>query len=206
MFLLPGLLIDIASVILGGGLTFTGYAGVLIKILQTGEQSDQPTSATFGMWTFNNANPYFSSWVNVIKATLIISLIIFVIGVLYVGCRAGARNLYDTSKARWGQTWQAPLLIAVVSYFNVFLYANLDGGGYFQGQGGYAGLEPASWVPLLMAVWAFLAEVIGMTFGRNMVLAMPGVWRFFLPGCVQVAQAPGATINPVSSQNAAKVE
>ena len=168
---LPTVIVDVSSILMGGGVTAEGSASGLFG------GSSSSYNGLVSLWTTKDySNP--TSWV------FILLFLVFIAAALYVGCRAAARNIYDPARAQWKDTWQAPVFVLVLGLLVSFLFCNLSASGSILGIGGSASLMPTVWTPLLAAVWTFLIEVTGITFGQNIVRSQPNMWKFFVPGCV----------------------
>lgn len=118
---------------------------------------------------------------------------LFLLATFYIALRETARNMYDPYYAGWQHTWKAPVAAMVFWLAAEFLFT------YFAA--GYASssmsMTAPMWYFLVAGIWAFLIEVITMTFGPTLVASLPGMWRIIVGGTVQ--QTPQNVVDYVKS-------
>ncbi len=190
LLFLPTVIVYFSSLLIGGGVTGLGSAASLYGM-------GLPVTSPFHSWSGSSAQTV-SIWAagnsfSTMSWGILLLFIVFIVAALYVGCRAAARNIYDPARARWKDTWQAPLFVLVLGFVVTLLFCSLSMHGSIFGFKGSATLRPALWTPLLAAVWTFLIEVVGLTFGQNIVRSQPKMWKIFVPGCVAVDSASQKT-------------
>lgn len=125
-------------------------------------------------------------------------LVVFLLVTFYVALRAAARNIYDPAYMGWQHSWKAPVTVMVLWLVTLFLGMNISEGASTTGAiqsalssfGGSSysaemSISPAVWYFLVAGVWAFLIEVVALTFGRSMVVSMGGLWKIFVGGTVR---------------------
>ena len=117
---------------------------------------------------------------------LILLVVVFVVATFYIALRASARNMYDRAYADWKHSWKSPV-VAVVAWLIMSLsFVSWNVTAAIASQGSYAmTFGPAMWFFLVAAIWAFLIEVVALTFGPSLVVSMPGLWKCFVGGTVQ---------------------
>lgn len=122
-----------------------------------------------------------------------ICFVLFLLATFYIALRETARNMYDPYYAGWQHTWKAPVAAMVFWLAAEFLFT------YFAA--GYASssmsMTAPMWYFLVAGIWAFLIEVITMTFGPTLVASLPGMWRIIVGGTVQ--QTPQNVVDYVKS-------
>lgn len=122
-----------------------------------------------------------------------ICFVLFLLATFYIALRETARNMYDPYYAGWQHTWKAPVAAMVFWLAAEFLFT------YFAA--GYASssmsMTTPMWYFLVAGIWAFLIEVITMTFGPTLVASLPGMWRIIVGGTVQ--QTPQNVVDYVKS-------
>lgn len=144
---------------------------------------------------------------------LILLVVVFVVATFYIALRASARNMYDRAYADWKHSWKSPV-VAVVAWLIMSLsFVSWNVTAAIASQGSYAmTFGPAMWFFLVAAIWAFLIEVVALTFGPSLVVSMPGLWKCFVGGTVQAtpqnvrdyvtacsAKAPAAPAAPAAA-------
>ena len=122
-----------------------------------------------------------------------ICFVLFLLATFYIALREIARNMYDPYYAGWQHTWKAPVAVMAFWLAAEFLFT------YFAA--GYASssmsMTAPMWYFLVAGIWAFLIEVITMTFGPTLVASLPGMWRIVVGGTVQ--QTPQNVVDYVKS-------
>lgn len=122
-----------------------------------------------------------------------ICFVLFLLATFYIALRETARNMYDPYYAGWQHTWKAPVAVMTFWLAAEFLFT------YFAA--GYASssmsMTAPMWYFLVAGIWAFLIEVITMTFGPTLVASLPGMWRIIVGGTVQ--QTPQNVVDYVKS-------
>lgn len=122
-----------------------------------------------------------------------ICFVLFLLATFYIALRETARNMYDPYYAGWQHTWKAPVAVMAFWLAAEFLFT------YFAA--GYASssmsMTAPMWYFLVAGIWAFLIEVITMTFGPTLVASLPGMWRIIVGGTVQ--QTPQNVVDYVKS-------
>lgn len=125
----------------------------------------------------------FAADLNDSRWTLIVVVVVFVIATLYIALRASARAIYDRTYVTWSHSWKSPAAAAVIWLVLTFVVASWNATISVPSQGQYAvTLAPAAWFFLVAAVWAFLIEVVPLTFGPSLLAAIPGTWKLFAGG------------------------
>ncbi|MEK0279165.1 heme utilization protein [Bifidobacterium mongoliense] len=167
-------------------------------------------AGSISLWSSSSSNP--PAWL------VIIVFVVLLLTSFYIALRVSARNTYDPSRAGWDKSWRSPLITAGIWLVLSFLVASFAAGirlsGSLPSMLSMAGsgtmanvtLSPAPWFFILAALWAFLVEVVALTFGPAVVRSQPGLWRFLVGGTVPVQaptgmQAPTVT-TPEGSQTA----
>lgn len=101
--------------------------------------------------------------------------------------------MYDPYYAKWENTWKAPVAVMVFWLVAEFLCTNF--------LAGYSSNTVSTMVPMwyfiVAGVWAFLVEVIAMTFGPTLVASTPGLWKILVGGTVQ--QTPQNVVDYVKA-------
>lgn len=117
----------------------------------------------------------------------VLLIVVFVVTTLYIALRLSARNIYDRAYADWRHSWKSPVVAAVAWVLVTFCVADITVNiSALQGAtGGSVSVAPAMWFFVVAALWAFLVEVVALTFGPTLVMAMPGLWRLFVGGTVR---------------------
>lgn len=137
--------------------------------------SDQ--SVSLALYSSENPLPV---WVTVVL------IVVFVLATLYIALRASARNIYDRQYANWRHSWKSPLVAAVLWLVLSLSAAQLACSvSAIQQISVSVNVGPAVWYFLLAAVWAFLIEVVALTFGPSLVAMVPALWPMFVGGTVQ---------------------
>lgn len=113
----------------------------------------------------------------------------------WLALRTAARNLYDPAYADWKYSWQAPAFWLVFWLVVPYLFDYLHAKGSVSSQTASLTVAPQLWFSLVIAVWAFLLEVVARLLGPAMVQSMPGLWKIFVGGTVQLTPA-GADSSP----------
>ncbi|MEK0225281.1 heme utilization protein [Bifidobacterium mongoliense] len=167
-------------------------------------------AGSISLWSSSSSNP--PAWL------VIIVFVVLLLTSFYIALRASARNTYDPSRAGWDKSWRSPLITAGIWLVLSFLVASFAAGirlsGSLPSMLSMAGngtmanvtLSPAPWFFILAALWAFLVEVVALTFGPAVVRSQPGLWRFLVGGTVLVQAPAGIPAPPMMtaerSQNA----
>lgn len=166
---LPFMLVSLSSF---GGITFSagGY-----------------TAHTLTLFNASSISQY--GWI------LWIGFVLFLLATCYIALRETARNMYDPYYAGWQHTWKAPVAVLVFWLVAEFLFT------YFAA--GYSSYNTSMMVPmwyfLVAGIWAFLIEVVAMTFGPTLVASLPGMWQLLAGGTVR--QTPQNVVDYVRSCN-----
>lgn len=110
-----------------------------------------------------------------------ICFVLFLVATLYIALRETARNMYDPYYAGWQHTWKAP--VAVLTFWLVaeFLFTSFS--AHYSSYG--AAVMVPMWYFLVAGIWAFLIEVVAMTFGPTLVASLQGMWKLLVGGTVQ---------------------
>lgn len=131
--------------------------------------------SSYTLSLFNVASVTQYAW------ALWICFVLFIIATIYIALRETARNMYDPYYAKWENTWKAPVAVMVFWLVAEFLCTNF--------LAGYSSNTVSTMVPMwyfiVAGVWAFLVEVIAMTFGPTLVASTPGLWKILVGGTVQ---------------------
>ena len=124
---------------------------------------------------FNISAKVENSWI------LWICFVLFLVATLYIALRETARNMYDPYYAGWQHTWKAP--VAVLTFWLVaeFLFTSFS--AHYSSYG--AAVMVPMWYFLVAGIWAFLIEVVAMTFGPTLVASLQGMWKLLVGGTVQ---------------------
>ena len=180
------------------------FGGITIAITTQGTQQGMTVSVfgvDYGYGYSNYGSSYNSgsmSWI------LWVLFAIFLISTLYIALRASARNLYDPAFMNWTHAWKAPVATIVLWLIAEYTVANFSAGASVPDSvasllsmtGGAnvasATASPTMWYFIVAGAWIFLIEVVAMTFGRSLVLSLPGLWRCFVGGTVQPTPQPVA--------------
>ncbi len=142
----------------------------------------------------------------------VVLVVVFVLSTLYIALRASARNIYDRTYANWTHSWKSPV-VAAVAWLLASLCATQFSVVYsVSGSSGAVYFGLATWYFVLAAVWAFLVDVVALSFGPTLLAAMPALWRLFVGGTVQLTPrsitdyviACGAVFTKPSSTNMAQ--
>lgn len=166
---LPFMLVSLSSF---GGVTFSagGY-----------------TAHTLTLFNASSISQY--GWI------LWLGFVLFLLATCYIALREAARNMYDPYYAGWQHTWKAPVAVLVFWLAAEFLFT------YFAA--GYSSYNTSMMVPmwyfLVAGIWAFLIEVVAMTFGPTLVASLPGMWQLLAGGTVR--QTPQNVVDYVRSCN-----
>ena len=114
---------------------------------------------------------------------------VFLVLTFYTALRVSARNLYDRAYMGWQHCWKAPIAIMVFWAIATLLMGTMgDRTSVTQVQT----IGPAMWYFLVMGLWAFLVEVVALTFGPTVVVSMPGLWTLLVGGTVRATPQPVA--------------
>ena len=127
----------------------------------------------------------FSDFLVNYRWAVVTIIVVFVVTTFYIALRASARNMYDSAYADWKHSWKSPVAALVVWLVLTWGVAILGLDAHASGESISITFAPAMWFFLLAAVWAFLVDVVALTFGPTLVVSMPGMWRFFVGGTVQ---------------------
>lgn len=127
----------------------------------------------------------FSDFLGNYRWAVVAIIVVFVVTTFYIALRASARNMYDRAYADWKHSWKSPVAALVVWLVLTWGVAILGLDAHASGESISITFAPAMWFFLLAAVWAFLVDVVALTFGPTLVVSMPGMWRFFVGGTVQ---------------------
>ena len=140
-------------------------------------------------WVVTSFNPsdvsVFSDFLGNYRWAVVAIIVVFVVTTFYIALRASARNMYDSAYADWKHSWKSPVAALVVWLVLTWGVAILGLDAHASGESISITFAPAMWFFLLAAVWAFLVDVVALTFGPTLVVSMPGMWRFFVGGTVQ---------------------
>lgn len=110
-----------------------------------------------------------------------ICFVLFLVATLYIALRETARNMYDPYYAGWQHTWKAPVAVLVFWLVAEFLFASFS-----VGYSSYsASVMVPMWYFLVAGIWAFLIEVVALTFGPTLVASLQGMWKLLVGGTVQ---------------------
>lgn len=143
--------------------------------------------SSYTLSLFNVASVTQYAW------ALWICFVLFIIATIYIALRETARNMYDPYYAKWENTWKAPVAVMVFWLVAEFLCTNF--------LAGYSSNTVSTMVPMwyfiVAGVWAFLVEVIAMTFGPTLVVSTPGLWKILVGGTVQ--QTPQNVVDYVKA-------
>ena len=143
--------------------------------------------SSYTLSLFNVASVTQYAW------ALWICFVLFIIATIYIALRETARNMYDPYYAKWENTWKAPVAVMVFWLVAEFLCTNF--------LAGYSSNTVSTMVPMwyfiVAGVWAFLVEVIAMTFGPTLVASTPGLWKILVGGTVQ--QTPQNVVDYVKA-------
>ena len=128
----------------------------------------------------------FASGMGNARWVFVALVVVFIVATLYIALRAAARNMYDRSYADWKHSWKSPVTALVAWLVIDFAVASMNVTASVSTQGSFsAAFGPAMWFFLVAAIWAFLVEVVALTFGPSLVTSMPGLWKVFVGGTVQ---------------------
>lgn len=127
----------------------------------------------------------FSDFLGNYRWAVVAIIVVFVVTTFYIALRASARNMYDRAYADWKHSWKSPVAALVVWLVLTWGVAILGLDAHASGESISITFAPAMWFFLLAAVWAFLVDVVALTFGPTLVVSMPGMWHFFVGGTVQ---------------------
>lgn len=128
----------------------------------------------------------FASGMGNARWAFVALVVVFIIATLYIALRAAARNMYDRAYAEWKHSWKSPVAALVAWLVIDFAVASMNVTASVSTQGSFsAAFGPAMWFFLVAAIWAFLVEVVALTFGPTLVTSMPGLWKVFVGGTVQ---------------------
>ncbi|MBM6706872.1 heme utilization protein [Bifidobacterium pullorum subsp. saeculare] len=127
----------------------------------------------------------FSDFLGNYRWAVVAIIVVFVVTTFYIALRASARNMYDSAYADWKHSWKSPVAALVVWLVLTWGVAILGLDAHASGESISITFAPAMWFFLLAAVWAFLVDVVALTFGPTLVVSMPGMWHFFVGGTVQ---------------------
>ena len=129
--------------------------------------------SSYTLSLFNVASVTQYAW------ALWICFVLFIIATIYIALRETARNMYDPYYAKWENTWKAPVAVMVFWLVAEFLCTNF--------LAGYSSNTVSTMVPMwyfiVAGVWAFLVEVIAMTFWSDVGCVDAGIvedscWRY----------------------------
>lgn len=112
---------------------------------------------------------------------------VFLVLTFYTALRVSARNLYDRAYMGWQHCWKAPIAIMVFWAIATLLMGTM---GNRTSVTQVQTTGPAMWYFLVMGLWAFLVEVVALTFGPTMVVSMPGLWALLVGGTVRATPQP----------------
>ena len=128
----------------------------------------------------------FASGMGNARWVFVALVVVFIVATLYIALRAAARNMYDRAYAEWKHSWKSPVAALVAWLVIDFAVASMNVTASVSTQGSFsAAFGPAMWFFLVAAIWAFLVEVVALTFGPTLVTSMPGLWKVFVGGTVQ---------------------
>lgn len=128
----------------------------------------------------------FASGMGNARWVFVALVVVFIVATLYIALRAAARNMYDRAYAEWKHSWKSPVAALVAWLVIDFAVASMNVTASVSTQGSFsAAFGPAMWFFLVAAIWAFLVEVVALTFGPSLVTSMPGLWKVFVGGTVQ---------------------
>ena len=142
-----------------------------------------PMKPTAGVSVFSDFPGNFGNY----RWAVVAIIVVFVVTTFYIALRASARNMYDSAYADWKHSWKSPVAALVVWLVLTWGVAILGLDAHASGESISVTFAPAMWFFLLAAVWAFLVDVVALTFGPTLVVSMPGMWHFFVGGTVQAA-------------------
>lgn len=112
---------------------------------------------------------------------------VFLVLTFYTALRVSARNLYDRAYMGWQHCWKAPIAIMVFWAIATLLMGTM---GNRTSVTQVQTTGPAMWYFLVMGLWAFLVEVVALTFGPTMVVSMPGLRALLVGGTVRATPQP----------------
>lgn len=128
----------------------------------------------------------FASGMGNARWVFVALVVVFIVATLYIALRAAARNMYNRAYAEWKHSWKSPVAALVAWLVIDFAVASMNVTASVSTQGSFsAAFGPAMWFFLVAAIWAFLVEVVALTFGPTLVTSMPGLWKVFVGGTVQ---------------------
>ena len=128
----------------------------------------------------------FASGMGNARWVFVALVVVFIVATLYIALRAAARNMYDRAYAEWKHSWKSPVAALVAWLVIDFAVASMNVTASVSTQGSFsAAFGPAMWFFLVAAIWAFLVEVVALTFGPTLVTSMPGLWKVFVGGTAQ---------------------
>ncbi|WP_165775866.1 zinc ribbon domain-containing protein [Bifidobacterium scaligerum] len=170
---------------------FSGGEGVMIltfpvTLMMLG--SFYFTWATFGAMTISQSGQLpqdaslFSVNLNTTVWPIWLLFVAFVLVTFVVALRTSARNLYDRAYMGWIHSWKSPVAVMVFWLIASLLFEPLSE-RYTMSH--TMSIGPALWYFLVMGIWAFLVEVVALTFGPTMVVSMPGFWPVLVGGTVR---------------------
>ena len=140
----------------------------------------------------------FASGMGNARWVFVALVVVFIVATLYIALRAAARNMYDRAYAEWKHSWKSPVAALVAWLVIDFAVASMNVTASVSTQGSFsAAFGPAMWFFLVAAIWAFLVEVVALTFGPTLVTSMPGLWKVFVGGTVQ--QTPQNVVDYVAA-------
>ncbi|MBM6695893.1 heme utilization protein [Bifidobacterium pullorum subsp. saeculare] len=140
----------------------------------------------------------FASGMGNARWVFVALVVVFIVATLYIALRAAARNMYDRAYADWKHSWKSPVAALVAWLVIDFAVASMNVTASVSTQGSFsAAFGPAMWFFLVAAIWAFLVEVVALTFGPTLVTSMPGLWKVFVGGTVQ--QTPQNVVDYVAA-------
>lgn len=122
-----------------------------------------------------------------------ICFVLFLVATLYIALRETARNMYDPYYAGWQHTWKAPVVVLTFWLVAEFLFTSFS-----VGYSSYsASVMVPMWYFLVAGIWAFLIEVVALTFGPTLVASLQGMWKLLVGGTVQ--QTPQNVIDYIKA-------
>ena len=140
----------------------------------------------------------FASGMGNARWVFVALVVVFIVATLYIALRAAARNMYDRAYAEWKHSWKSPVAALVAWLMIDFAVASMNVTASVSTQGSFsAAFGPAMWFFLVAAIWAFLVEVVALTFGPTLVTSMRGLWKVFVGGTVQ--QTPQNVVDYVAA-------
>lgn len=140
----------------------------------------------------------FASGMGNARWVFVALVVVFIVATLYIALRAAARNMYDRAYAEWKHSWKSPVAALVAWLVIDFAVASMNVTASVSTQGSFsAAFGPAMWFFLVAAIWAFLVEVVALTFGPTLVTSMRGLWKVFVGGTVQ--QTPQNVVDYVAA-------